>query len=442
MSKPRLQKQQTLQQISTGCLAQRDNTPGTGSSPKATVKLKDPPSSHILREHLLSSKSSKSLSPVAKKNMKRSFSSSPKQQQLPHQKLDCDARQQQQQQDHMKPSKAVSPLSTTDKRTRSPNRPGVVSRFKSTWTIDGRKRGSPDVSLMTRSALVSDGSMTRLPSLKNDVRCQWSKSLEKVAPPEEGGYPGSVDGNVKGLNASVSVPEGISSECQTAHDSDLCSKLSCKTSKPDSDSRRSFNSISEDSGKSSLPSSSTKSKDACEVAEVPEVSSAESACKNVDLRSDGRNCGPEQLVLPQGICLEGPRCEKSLAEPLEGLCRSIEVTCVDRPDPFPPNEDSDEEQDNRSKELEDKDEVDRCDPKREKEDEREEIVATSPNGRFLKFDVSIGRGSFKTVFRGLDTETGVHVAWCELEVTHFEGRLRIGRLIVNPSAFTSIGSKG
>jgi WNK lysine deficient protein kinase len=27
----------------------------------------------------------------------------------------------------------------------------------------------------------------------------------------------------------------------------------------------------------------------------------------------------------------------------------------------------------------------------------------------------LGRGSFKTVYRGLDTETGVAVAWCELQ---------------------------
>lgn len=29
--------------------------------------------------------------------------------------------------------------------------------------------------------------------------------------------------------------------------------------------------------------------------------------------------------------------------------------------------------------------------------------------------VQIGRGSFKTVYRGLDTQTGVAVAWCELQ---------------------------
>ena len=47
----------------------------------------------------------------------------------------------------------------------------------------------------------------------------------------------------------------------------------------------------------------------------------------------------------------------------------------------------------------------------------EKAVGVSPDGRFLKFDIEVGRGSFKTVYKGLDTETGVAVAWCELQVT-------------------------
>ncbi|KAK7916628.1 hypothetical protein WMY93_012389 [Mugilogobius chulae] len=42
-------------------------------------------------------------------------------------------------------------------------------------------------------------------------------------------------------------------------------------------------------------------------------------------------------------------------------------------------------------------------------------VSTSPGGRFLKFDIELGRGSFKTVYKGLDTDTWVEVAWCELQ---------------------------
>ena len=55
--------------------------------------------------------------------------------------------------------------------------------------------------------------------------------------------------------------------------------------------------------------------------------------------------------------------------------------------------------------------------KETKEEEQEDkVVNSSPQGRFLKFDHEIGRGSFKTVYKGLDTETGVQVAWCELQV--------------------------
>uniref|UniRef100_A0A3B3H653 non-specific serine/threonine protein kinase n=1 Tax=Oryzias latipes TaxID=8090 RepID=A0A3B3H653_ORYLA len=55
----------------------------------------------------------------------------------------------------------------------------------------------------------------------------------------------------------------------------------------------------------------------------------------------------------------------------------------------------------------------------EEEHDEEEMnaVASSPDGRFLKFNIEIGRGSFKTVYKGLDTETTVEVAWCELQ-TH------------------------
>uniref|UniRef100_A0A672Z2L4 non-specific serine/threonine protein kinase n=1 Tax=Sphaeramia orbicularis TaxID=375764 RepID=A0A672Z2L4_9TELE len=53
----------------------------------------------------------------------------------------------------------------------------------------------------------------------------------------------------------------------------------------------------------------------------------------------------------------------------------------------------------------------------EEHDEEMQAVASSPDGRFLKFNIEIGRGSFKTVYKGLDTETTVEVAWCELQ-TH------------------------
>ena len=46
----------------------------------------------------------------------------------------------------------------------------------------------------------------------------------------------------------------------------------------------------------------------------------------------------------------------------------------------------------------------------------EKVIGNSPDNRFLKYDLEIGRGSFKTVYKGVDTETGVPVAWCELMV--------------------------
>jgi hypothetical protein len=49
--------------------------------------------------------------------------------------------------------------------------------------------------------------------------------------------------------------------------------------------------------------------------------------------------------------------------------------------------------------------------------EEEKSVDESPDHRFLKYDKDIGRGSFKTVYKGLDTESGVQVAWCELHVS-------------------------
>ncbi|MGH0116555.1 UNVERIFIED_CONTAM: hypothetical protein FKN15_014755 [Acipenser sinensis] len=61
-----------------------------------------------------------------------------------------------------------------------------------------------------------------------------------------------------------------------------------------------------------------------------------------------------------------------------------------------------------------------ADKKQQQEDNEEvetKAVGTSPDGRFLKFDIEIGQGSFKTVYKGLDTETTVEVAWCELQIT-------------------------
>ncbi|XP_056156779.1 serine/threonine-protein kinase WNK2 [Lampris incognitus] len=88
--------------------------------------------------------------------------------------------------------------------------------------------------------------------------------------------------------------------------------------------------------------------------------------------------------------------------------------------------------DNAMKEEEEEEEKDRGVPEQKGDalppditgkagsDENEEdagmkAVSTSPGGRFLKFDIELGRGSFKTVYKGLDTDTWVEVAWCELQ---------------------------
>lgn len=54
------------------------------------------------------------------------------------------------------------------------------------------------------------------------------------------------------------------------------------------------------------------------------------------------------------------------------------------------------------------------------EEEEEDLHTKSPDGRYIRQNDEIGRGSFKTVFKGLDVETGVAIAWCELMVSKFK----------------------
>ena len=90
--------------------------------------------------------------------------------------------------------------------------------------------------------------------------------------------------------------------------------------------------------------------------------------------------------------------------------RSIEVTQLPKGVEFHDSDDSDED-DVRQK-------LAKAEEKEKREKEEDELGRSDlAEGRFLKFDVTIGRGSFKAVFKGLDTETGVHVAWCELQVS-------------------------
>ena len=54
----------------------------------------------------------------------------------------------------------------------------------------------------------------------------------------------------------------------------------------------------------------------------------------------------------------------------------------------------------------------------ESEDESEKTLETSPDGQFYKLNQVIGRGSFKTVYKGQNAETGVYVAWCECSIAN------------------------
>jgi len=109
-----------------------------------------------------------------------------------------------------------------------------------------------------------------------------------------------------------------------------------------------------------------------------------------------------------------------------GRCRSYEVTCVEKSrvrhlveedDDSCGDEADDESTANEELDSECKEEREHKRKRRKSvEDEIEKVVSSSPNGRFLKFDWEIGCGSFKTVYKGLDSETGVHIAWCELQV--------------------------
>lgn len=375
MSKSRLQKQPL--QPGSNCATQRDacsNAPGATSSPKATVKLKE--SSHVaFCQHLLGAKSSKNLNPSTRFAVKHSVSSNPK---LLSPKIESSSKQA-----HAKLSKSVLPLSI-GKPSHSTAPVGIDGRAKTPWTAEERKHSSSNV-LANRylpGRFVSHGSST---SHKNrgDIRCQWSRSLENISL--------FVEEVNKGLVQSNSIPEGISTKCKSSFSQ--CSRFFQKTSRCDVDAKRANKTISED-------------EDRQHTSWPHDVNGG---------GGDSRTFSPVGSTFVNGLRLLS--CGSTeLTRSTEGLGRSIEVTRVDQSQTFLPTEDSDEEQDGKAKVLEGKDEDCTTDQKRAKEDEKEETVAVSPNGRFLKFDVSIGRGSFKTVFKGLDTETGVHVAWCELEV--------------------------
>ncbi|XP_074735929.1 serine/threonine-protein kinase WNK2 isoform X4 [Strix uralensis] len=105
----------------------------------------------------------------------------------------------------------------------------------------------------------------------------------------------------------------------------------------------------------------------------------------------------------------------------EKVCLGAEPAGELKAAPAPGSVGGAEEQKEAGKDAERKEpsDVSKDQSKAKKEEPEEEAdmkaVATSLDGRFLKFDIELGRGSFKTVYKGLDTETWVEVAWCELQ---------------------------
>lgn len=132
-------------------------------------------------------------------------------------------------------------------------------------------------------------------------------------------------------------------------------------------------------------------------------------------RGDSHRIGEESssqgicVQLPPGNCLQLPNgdvCKKP-----NSFVKSLEVTHVEKIKRYHESDETDSDEESSSNVKKDK--------VRDEEEGIENSVCSSPNGRFLKFDIEIGRGSFKTVYRGLDSETGVQVAWCELPVSCF-----------------------
>lgn len=107
----------------------------------------------------------------------------------------------------------------------------------------------------------------------------------------------------------------------------------------------------------------------------------------------------------------------------EKVCLGAEPSGEPKAAPAPGSVVGAEEQKEAGRDVERKEASDASkDQSKAKKEEPEEeadmkAVATSLDGRFLKFDIELGRGSFKTVYKGLDTETWVEVAWCELQVS-------------------------
>ncbi|KAJ3144596.1 Serine/threonine-protein kinase wnk1 [Geranomyces michiganensis] len=52
------------------------------------------------------------------------------------------------------------------------------------------------------------------------------------------------------------------------------------------------------------------------------------------------------------------------------------------------------------------------------DDEDHRVIETDPTGRFEKYSEVLGKGAYKDVYKGFDTEEGMEVAWNQLRVDH------------------------
>ncbi|KAI8912562.1 kinase-like domain-containing protein, partial [Gorgonomyces haynaldii] len=54
------------------------------------------------------------------------------------------------------------------------------------------------------------------------------------------------------------------------------------------------------------------------------------------------------------------------------------------------------------------------------EEDDQIVVETDPTGRFERYNVSLGTGAYKQVYKAFDQEEGIEVAWNQLRVDHFQ----------------------
>lgn len=56
----------------------------------------------------------------------------------------------------------------------------------------------------------------------------------------------------------------------------------------------------------------------------------------------------------------------------------------------------------------------------EEEYEDDKVIETSPDGRFVCFEHKLGAGAFKTVFRAMDTDYGIEMAWNQVLIDRYQ----------------------